>query len=212
MKTIFIVDDNDTNLMMAKTALDGAYKTFAFPSAAKMFKLAQNITPDLILLDIDMPGMDGYQTMATLRSDEKLKDIPVIFLTAKQDEESELKGLDMGAVDFIHKPFSTGVLIKRVEAHIETDKLIKKSLKVMRDIHIAAGGVLAETEQQDITDSLDLSPREKEIFDMLLTDASRKQIAQTLNMKVETINQHVKNIYRKLGIQSRAELLTKYKK
>jgi len=71
-KTIFIVDDNDTNLMAAKTALDGTYKTFALPSAAKMFKLLEKITPDLILLDLDMPETDGFQAMSALKADEKL--------------------------------------------------------------------------------------------------------------------------------------------
>jgi len=118
METIFIVDDNDTNLMAAKTALDGIYKTYALPSAAKMFKLAEKILPDLILLDIDMPEMDGFQAIQVLRSDNKLKSIPVIFLTAKEDEATEKQGLEMGALDFIRKPFSQPVLIERIEKYI----------------------------------------------------------------------------------------------
>ena len=144
MKTIFIVDDNDTNLMAAKTALDGTYKTFALPSAVKMFKLLEKITPDLILLDVDMPEMDGFQAMAILKSDEKLKSIPVIFLTAKNDAESEIRGFEMGALDFINKPFSAPVLIRRIETHIETDKLIKESQLAVRDIHNATISVIAD--------------------------------------------------------------------
>ncbi|MDR1836047.1 MAG: response regulator [Treponema sp.] len=144
MKTIFIVDDNDTNLIAAKIALDGTYKTFALPSAAKMFKLAEKITPDLILLDVDMPEMDGFQAMATLKSDERLKSIPVIFLTAKNDAESEIYGFEMGALDFINKPFSAPVLIKRIETHIETDRLIKESQQAVRDIHNATISVIAD--------------------------------------------------------------------
>ena len=144
MKTIFIVDDNDTNLMAAKTALDGTYKTFALPSAAKMFKLLEKITPGLILLDVDMPEMDGFQAMAVLKSDEKLKSIPVIFLTAKNDAESEIRGFEMGALDFINKPFSAPVLIRRIETHIETDRLIKESQQAVRDIHNATISVIAD--------------------------------------------------------------------
>ena len=144
MKTIFIVDDNDTNLMSAKIALDGAYKTFALPSAGKMFKLMEKITPDLILLDVDMPEMDGFQVMSVLKSDEKLKSIPVIFLTAKNEAESEVRGFEIGALDFINKPFSAPVLIKRIETHIETDRLIKKSQQAVRDIHNAVISVIAE--------------------------------------------------------------------
>jgi len=144
VKTIFIVDDNDTNLMAAKTALDTTYKTFALPSAAKMFKLLEKITPDLILLDVDMPEMDGFQAMSVLKSDEKLKTIPVIFLTAKNDAGSEIRGFEMGALDFINKPFSAPVLIKRIETHIETDRLIKESQQAVRDIHNATISVIAD--------------------------------------------------------------------
>ena len=143
MKTIFIVDDNDTNLMTAKTALDGTYRTFALPSAERMFKLAEKITPDLILLDVDMPEMNGFEAMSILKSDVKLKSIPVVFLTAMNDAKTEILGFEMGALDFINKPFSPPVLIKRIETHIETDKLIKKSLQAVRDIHNATISVIA---------------------------------------------------------------------
>ena len=144
MKTIFIVDDNDTNLMTAKLALEGKYKTFALPSAERMFKLAEKITPDLILLDVDMPVMDGFEAMEILKSSKDLKDVPVIFLTAKNDADSEIKGFEMGALDFINKPFSAPVLIRRIETQIETDKLIKTSLNAVRDIHEAIINVIAD--------------------------------------------------------------------
>ena len=122
MKTVFIVDDNDTNLMAAKIALDGTYKTYALQSAIKMFSLAEKIMPDLILLDIDMPDMDGFKAMEILKSDNALKSVPVIFLTAINDPAAELHGLEMGAVDYIIKPFSKPVLLKRIETQIESSK------------------------------------------------------------------------------------------
>ena len=128
MKTIFIVDDNDTNLLTAKAALDSTYRAFALPSAARMFKLAEKIVPDLILLDIEMPEMDGFEAIKILKSDERLKSIPVVFLTLKSDAQTETRGFELGALDFINKPFSTPVLLKRIEIHIETDKLIKNAL------------------------------------------------------------------------------------
>ncbi|MCL2718674.1 MAG: response regulator [Lachnospiraceae bacterium] len=144
MKKIFIVDDNDVNLMTAKLALEGKYKTFGLPSAARMFQLAEKIIPDLILLDVDMPEMDGFEAMKVIKEDKNLKDIPVIFLTGKNDAESEIKGFEMGALDFINKPFSAPVLIRRIETQIETDKLIKKSLRAVRDIHAAIINVIAD--------------------------------------------------------------------
>ena len=137
MKIIYIVDDNATNLVTAKNALEGIYETFALPSAAKMFKLLERITPDLILLDVEMPEMNGFEALQILKSDEAFKNIPVVFLTAKNDTESEIRGFEIGAIDFINKPFSPPVLIKRIETHIEMDKLIKKSLQSVRNIYNA---------------------------------------------------------------------------
>ena len=143
MKTIFIVDDNNTNLLTAKEALDGTYRAFALPSAERMFKLAEKITPDLILLDIEMPEMDGFEAMKLLKADPKLQSIPVIFLTLKSDEETETRGFESGAVDFINKPFSKPVLLKRIETHIETDKLIKNGQQALLKVHNATLKVVA---------------------------------------------------------------------
>lgn len=115
MKIIFIVDDNGTNLLVAKTVLEGHYKSFALSSAARMFKLAEKIIPDLILLDVDMPEVDGFMAMSMLKEHPKLKHVPVIFLTAHQDADTQVRGLEMGALDFISKPFSTPDLLKRIE-------------------------------------------------------------------------------------------------
>jgi len=143
MKTIFIVDDNYTNLTAAKNALDGSYKSYAMSSAAKMFKLAEKITPDLILLDIDMPEVDGFEAMVALKADKNLKSVPVIFLTSVNDTETELKGFEMGALDFISKPFSPPVLIRRIRTHIETDTLIKEGQQALRNVHNATISVIA---------------------------------------------------------------------
>jgi len=144
MKTIFVVDDVETNLMAAKAALDDTYRTFALPSAARMLKLAEKIMPDLILLDVDMPDMDGFEAITILKSDERLKSIPVVFLTSKHDEESELRGFEMGALDFMHKPFSSPILRKRLAMHIEVDQLIKESEKTVRENHNATISVIAD--------------------------------------------------------------------
>jgi putative two-component system response regulator len=144
MKKIFIVDDNSTNLMAAKTALDATYETYAMPSAARMFRLLEKITPDLILLDVDMPETDGFEAMRALKSDERLKSVPVIFLTAKNDADTEIRGFEMGALDFINKPFSPPVLIRRIETHIETDRMVKDAMQSVRDIHSATISVIAD--------------------------------------------------------------------
>jgi len=144
MKTIFVVDDNDTNLMAAKTALEGTYKSFALPSAARMFKLLEKIIPDLILLDIDMPEIDGFETIRVLKSDDAHKEIPVVFLTAQNNVDAEVRGFESGALDFINKPFSAPALLKRLELHIGTDKLVKDSQRSVREMKNTIISVIAD--------------------------------------------------------------------
>ena len=143
MKIVFIVDDNKTNLETARLALESKFRIYTMPSVARMFKLAEKIMPDLILLDVDMPEMDGFQAMAALKKDEYLKSVPVVFVTARIDIESEIRGFEMGALDFISKPFSPLVLTRRIESHIETDKLIKDSLQSVKNIHNATISAIA---------------------------------------------------------------------
>ncbi|GHV45058.1 response regulator [Synergistales bacterium] len=126
MKTIFVVDDNETNRIAAKEALDASYKTYAMPSAERMFSLLDKLTPDLILLDIEMPETDGFTALRRLKANERHRSIPVIFLTASSDEKSEVRGFEMGAVDFVGKPFSRPILLKRLETHIGIDAIVKQ--------------------------------------------------------------------------------------
>jgi putative two-component system response regulator len=117
-KTIVLVDDEVTNLAIGKAALADSYNVHTINSGAVLFNMLANITPDLILLDLNMPGMNGYEVIKKLKEDEKNKKIPVIFLTALGDEEVELEGLSLGAIDFITKPFSPALLLKRLEVHL----------------------------------------------------------------------------------------------
>ena len=115
---IALVDDNMTSLTIARDMLKTYYKVYPSPSAAKFFELIENVTPDLILMDVDMPQMNGYEAVKILKEDERFKDIPVIFLTAKTDEESELKGFELGAVDYITKPFHPSIIKARITTHL----------------------------------------------------------------------------------------------
>jgi len=116
--TIIIVDDDSTNLAVGKSALYHKYDVFTIAAGEKLFAILDRVTPDLILLDIRMPGMDGYEVIRRLKSSPQTADIPVIFLTSSIDYESQTKGFDYGAVDYITKPFSREILIESVERHI----------------------------------------------------------------------------------------------
>ena len=118
MRIVFVVDDNETNLVVAKLALESSYKVYAISSAARMFKMMEKIIPDLILLDVNMPEMDGLEAMAKLKSDKKTLHIPIILLTAHSDKETVLQGLALGAVDYVVKPIAPILLLERVQKQI----------------------------------------------------------------------------------------------
>ncbi|MCL2499673.1 MAG: response regulator [Defluviitaleaceae bacterium] len=126
MKTIFVVDDSDVNLIQAKRALEGHYHVRTMPSADRMLTIINKIVPDLILLDIEMPEMDGFAAINKLKELPHTKFIPVMFLTASTDDEIEAKGLEHGAVDFVTKPFSPAVLLNRIAHHLHIEELLKK--------------------------------------------------------------------------------------
>jgi len=117
-KTIFFVDDDITNLTVGANALAGFYNVFTFVSGGLLLKRLERQIPDLILLDVDMPEMNGYEVIKLIKGRIETENIPVIFLTAKDDYESELNGLSLGAIDYIIKPFSPPLLLKRIEVHL----------------------------------------------------------------------------------------------
>jgi len=144
MKTIFVVDDNDVNLTKVKRVLEGEYRVLTIPSAERMFELIKKIMPDLILLDIDMPEMDGFTAITKLKEREDTAKIPVIFLTASTDEEIEAQGFKLGAVDFLSKPFSSTVLTNRIETHLHIDELIKKRTEKIGQLQNGIVSVIAD--------------------------------------------------------------------
>ena len=114
MKTIFVVDDNSTNLMMADEALTDHFNVITILSAFTMFELFDDSIPDMILLDIKMPDISGFDVLKRLKTDARYAGIPVIFLTSLNDAAEEERGYKMGAADFIKKPFSKPVLLERI--------------------------------------------------------------------------------------------------
>ncbi len=124
--TILVVDDTPENLVLMSGLLKDDYKVKIANSGEKALKIAGSETPpNLILLDIMMPGMDGYEVCRRLKLEPRTANIPVIFLTAKSEIEDEKKGLELGAVDYITKPISPPLVMARVKNNL--------ALKVMAD-------------------------------------------------------------------------------
>jgi signal transduction histidine kinase len=117
-KKIIVVDDNPENLNVLKNTMKELYMVYPCPSAAQMFELLAHVKPDLILLDVEMPEMNGYEAIKKLKNSSITKEIPVIFLTSMTDAQSELEGLSYGAVDYIRKPFVTPLLLQRIKTQL----------------------------------------------------------------------------------------------
>jgi PAS domain S-box-containing protein len=157
MKTLFAVDDNDVNLIAVEEALSEHYRVFTFASAEDMFKLLSKITPDLILLDIEMPGTNGFEALKKLKSDQSSMRIPVIFLTGRDDMSAELSGFELGAVDFITKPFSAPFLLKRIKIHLDVDEIVRERADNLVRLEMEKTAVEAEERMTLMLDSFPMS-------------------------------------------------------
>lgn len=118
LPTVLVVDDTAANLTMMVELLSPLYRVLVAASGARALEVANTAQPDLMLLDVMMPAMDGYEVCSRLKADPRTKDIAVIFLTAKNQPEDEEKGLHLGALDYISKPISPPIVLARVETQL----------------------------------------------------------------------------------------------
>lgn len=131
MHKVMIVDDNMTNLIMAKKALEDTYEIFPISSGKLALEFLEEMPdpPDVVLLDVDMPDINGFYVISMMKNNPKLENIPVVFLTAQEDTTTEVEGYSLGAADYIKKPFTATLLKKRVEIHI---KFVEEQQKLNR--------------------------------------------------------------------------------
>jgi len=168
MKTIFMVDDSDTSLAIAKRALEHQYRVLTMLSGVKMFSLLEKITPDLIILDIQMPGMDGFETLQILKSKPLYADIPVMFLTSFSDDDIEAKGFEMGVIDFISKPFSAPVLLNRIKTQLDIEDIISERTKRIKLLQSGIMAVFANVIEERDKDTIGHNDRTAMYIKILL--------------------------------------------
>ncbi len=116
---VLVVDDEATNLRALDGILSGEFTVRLAPSGERALAFMERSVPDLILLDIDMPGMSGYDLIKILKKNPLWEDIPVLILTGQEDRDTEEAAFKLGAVDYIRKPISAGVVTARVRLHME---------------------------------------------------------------------------------------------
>jgi len=137
LKKIIVVDDNAENLTAIKNALKVFYDVYPTNAVSHMFELMKRFQPDLILLDVDMPDINGYEAARMLKGSDNFKEIPIIFLTSMDDPESEMEGLNLGAIDYIHKPLVAPLLLRRIKTYLsvlEQQKVILERNKKIEEL------------------------------------------------------------------------------
>src|SRR6516162_9828360 len=164
-KIVLLVDDAPSNIQVVNSILKDLYRIRIAtngPKALELVKVAP--PPDLILLDVTMPGMDGFEVCRRLKTDSETRDIPVIFLTGQTEIEDETHGFDVGAVDYIHKPFSPAVVKARVQTHLVLrgvrEQLAQQLLAIQKELETARliqQSILPQTVPQ--IDGLDIAAR-----------------------------------------------------
>lgn len=136
MYKILAVDDEETNLNLVEYALNGKYEVISVKSGAMALKYLSVNKPDLILLDIWMPEINGLEVYEKINDNPKLKDVPVIFLTSATDAKTEEKCFDMGAFDFISKPFTPSVVLRRIDRTLKMVNRLANVTKPSIPVHM----------------------------------------------------------------------------
>jgi CheY-like chemotaxis protein/DNA-binding CsgD family transcriptional regulator len=189
--TVLVIDDDTALLKMADELLSETYAVSLAKSGREAVSLLEKgFAPDIILLDIVMPFMNGYETFERLRNIPGARDIPVVFLTGLSEAEAELRGLQSGAVDYITKPFVKEILLTRLATHLENGRELR-ILHRMRPAKKAAEP---------------LTPWERKIALLAKQWLTVPEIAARLSLTENTVKSAMKVIYRKLDIHSRPEL------
>ncbi len=191
--SILVIDDNPKYLADALPMY--GYDVTVAKDGLEALKILDksNENFDLILLDVMMPNMDGWDTLKAIRSNKRIKYIPVIMITAVSEDQKIVSGLRIGADDYIVKPFILPNLLARIEAILrrcrwQNESAPKSSISLNKDVNI------------DL-----LTPKEKEVLELLAKGASNQQIADTLCVRDVTVKTHLNSIFKKLKVANRTQ-------
>ncbi|MDD3660788.1 MAG: response regulator [Lachnospiraceae bacterium] len=199
---ILVIDDDKIQLNQAGEMLRTKYEVFLVKSAeAGMKILMKKEKPDMILLDISMPEMDGFEAIQKIKQIEDCEEIPVIFLTAMDGSSSEIKGLELGAVDYVTKPFVKEILLLRIAKHLAVREK-SKELTILKQ-----GKDILEFDPEKIKEAEKiLTEQELAIAKLIVSGRSNQQIAEYMGLSYQHIKNRAHSINEKYGIKKREEL------
>lgn len=201
-RVVLMIDDDSMMLQNAYNILQDFFDVRQARTAIQGLKLLEKRLPDLILLDISMPEMDGFETLSKIREMEKCQEIPVIFLTSVEDTEAEIKGLSLGAVDYIRKPFVPEILITRVKRHME-EGIKTRMLSERQNTNMI---VFDETKVEQMKKLL--TSTEFEVAKLVASGFENQEIADRLQISYNYAKQVVSKVFLKLGVSKRAAVKT----
>ena len=198
---ILVIDDDEALRRMVGAQLSAQYEVVLAESGEQALGLIEEgISPDVIILDIDMPGMDGYETLKHLRGDPDLEDIPVIFLTGMDGVGDQVKGLESGAADYITKPFERDVLLAWLRLRLEAG-MERRRMRTVRK-----SGLVIELDEEkfnQLTETLDA--REKRVAHLIALGRKNREIASETAYSLDGVKKIAIRVYDKTSL-SRDEL------
>ena len=210
-KTILILENDNNLLLYMINQMKDHFNIIYANSAEDGLKLInKNNNLDLILSDIVMGEMSGFQFLKLLRDDERFEDMPVIFISGKTSNKDRIKGLKMGAIDYIQKPFNIEELIYKINAILNQSKVAidKKLLEQKESLYNEIKNnsnnyviIKHSIEKNNIT------KREEEIIYLIIKGFQNKEISHELKISINTVHNHVNNIFKKCNVQNRSELI-----
>lgn len=183
MKKILVVDDMPVNLLILKKILSEKYEIHTAENGYSALDLLEKEHPDLILLDIMMPELDGFSTCKKIKNNKKFNDIPILFLTAKTDEESIVEAFEIGGSDYLKKPFNTKELFARIKNHLdlsEAKKKLAEQANNLKDLNFALYKKNKEMEDLAKIDYLTKLPNRRYMYDKLKEEISRYERHQDI--------------------------------
>jgi DNA-binding response OmpR family regulator len=201
---VLVVDDDASLRRMIRAQLAGHYEaTLADGGEQALAMIEAGLSPDIILLDIDMPGMDGWETLKNLRNRPKTEDVPVIFLTGLDGADDQVKGLEAGAEDYITKPFVRDVMLARLRLRLQSG-MESRRMKAMREKGLVAVVELDEENFERFTETL--NEREKDVAKLMALGYTNQEISAILTYSLDGVKKLATRVFDKTGLPNRYEL------
>ena len=194
--TVLLIDDELVNIKILSDILKGEYEVIFATSGEEGVHRAVESLPDIILLDVMMPGMDGYAVCSRLQQDTRTAGIPVVYVTALGSTAQEVKGLNTGAIDYITKPINGEIVKARVRNHLKFRRVVK---------------TVAMDEPEDER-MAKMTERQREIFRWVQEGKTNWEIARIIGCSEENVKYHMKNILRIMGSYNRTQAVASHQR